>query len=323
MLWDATGQVNIYLQSTLGDPRWLLPVTHLGDRIYMLLLIPLVYFLISRRDAIVLLAGTALTFYVNSLLKLFFHQPRPFWVSPLEIHAFEGSFGFPSGHAQNSLVVWALFALILVRNGIMKRWLAFSLFGLLIFLISVSRIVLGAHFIQDTLFGWFVGSVLLALLVWLEHPVEERLAALDFKVRLVLLLILAAILPVIAMLAIPEHLPDLASWNAMARQNAENTGVSFHDLHPTGLKSFLTVAGLLGGVALAQYLPADPLPDSRSRRMGIFLLTLVALVVLYFVTGLIAPGGWMAEAWHACRYFLFTITALLLVPLLALRSQRL
>jgi membrane-associated phospholipid phosphatase len=99
MLWDATGQINLLLQSIFEDPRWLIPVTSAGDRIYLLILVPVVFYIIGRRDALFLLFATAGTFYVNSLLKLIFHRPRPFWVTQMGVYAFEASFGFPSGHA--------------------------------------------------------------------------------------------------------------------------------------------------------------------------------------------------------------------------------
>lgn len=322
MLWDATGQVNLLLQSILEDPRWLLPVTYAGDRIYLLVLVPVVLYLIGRRDALFLLFATAGTFYINSLLKLLFHQPRPFWVTQMGVYAFEASFGFPSGHAQNSLVVWGLFAAILVRHGMMRRSVAIPLFGLLIFLISISRIVFGAHFIQDTLFGWFVGSVILALFLWLEKPIQGRFETLNRRALFALMISLAGMLLALAYLSIPDQLPDIKRWNEMARLSAETTPharVHFHDLNPTGMKAFLAVVGLLTGAAVSLILPAVPAPSaSLYARLTLLSASTGLLGLLYAGTGaILTVGGWGGDVWHAVRYLLLTVSCLYVIPLLA------
>lgn len=322
MLWDATGQINLFLQSVLEDPRWLLPVTYAGDRIYLLVLVPVVLYLIGRKDALFLLFATAGTFYVNSLLKLLFYEPRPFWVTQMGVYAFEASFGFPSGHAQNSLVVWGLFAVILVRRRILKRSIAIPLFNLLIFLISVSRIVFGAHFIQDTLFGWFAGSVMLALFLSLEKPIQSRFEALDRRVLFALMICLAGMLLAFAYLSVPVHLPDLDRWNEMARLSAETTphaSVHFHELNPTGMKAFLAVVGLLMGAAVALILPAPPSPSaSLYGRLILIIASTGLLGILYAGTGAIfTEGGWGGDVWHAMRYLLLTVSCLSVIPFLA------
>jgi membrane-associated phospholipid phosphatase len=63
----------------------------------------------------------------------------------------EPSFGLPSGHAQNSVAIWGILAYSFKKN-----WL-WSIAVILMFLIGVSRLVLGLHFPQDTLLGWMDG----------------------------------------------------------------------------------------------------------------------------------------------------------------------
>jgi hypothetical protein len=48
---------------------------------------------------------------LNEILKVAFHSPRPYWVSPnIEVQGAYGNFSIPSGHAQDAVCVWGLLA---------------------------------------------------------------------------------------------------------------------------------------------------------------------------------------------------------------------
>lgn len=108
----------------------------------------------AARAAVLLTVSTGL----NVVLKLFLHAPRPFWGHPgLRGHVSEGSFGMPSGHAQNAVVAWGYAA---------------GVWGLpMIALIGYSRIYLGAHSPGQVLAGWLIGLAVLAA-SWWRAPVR-------------------------------------------------------------------------------------------------------------------------------------------------------
>ncbi|MBE1535225.1 phosphatase PAP2 family protein [Actinomadura algeriensis] len=117
---------------------------------------------LAGRAAVLLLLSATL----NTLLKLVFHDPRPFWTDPaVEGLAAHSSFGMPSGHAQNGIVAWGFLAL---RAG---RPLPRAGAAVMIVLIGVSRVFLGAHSVWQVLAGWAIGGALLLLALTLGPAV--------------------------------------------------------------------------------------------------------------------------------------------------------
>lgn len=102
---------------------------------------------------------------VNAAAKLFFHTPRPCWVSTeVQAHAVEPTFSMPSGHAQNAVCFWG-YAAALVR----ERWFSAAAVAI-VALTGISRVVLGVHFPSDVLAGWALGAAILLLFLALEGP---------------------------------------------------------------------------------------------------------------------------------------------------------
>ncbi len=140
--------------------------TFLGKEQFYLLLMPLLYWTIDNRLGIQLGVMLTLSASLNDLLKLGFHSPRPFWVSSsIKAVEYEGSFGIPSGHAQISASIWGLLA------GKLKQSWIWAVTVFLIFMIGISRLFLGVHFLRDVISGWLIG----ALFVWVFLRWEEPL----------------------------------------------------------------------------------------------------------------------------------------------------
>jgi len=117
---------------------------------------------------------------VNAVLKLVFHQPRPFWYSDqVSAKTLETSFGIPSGHAQNSAAMWGMLAASLKRNWVWVITL------LLILIIGLSRLYLAVHFPTDVILGWLIGFLLVWLFLRFERPFLEWLNSLNLVTRLV------------------------------------------------------------------------------------------------------------------------------------------
>jgi len=98
-----------------------------------------------------------IAYCASAALKLVLRRPRP--ATPYAAGMFHTSFSFPSGHAFGSFIVYGLLASIAIHY-LGEPWSILASWGLwsLIFLIGVSRIYLGAHYVLDVLGGWLLSA---------------------------------------------------------------------------------------------------------------------------------------------------------------------
>lgn len=104
---------------------------------------------------LVLVAGGAQL--LNNLLKSVYQRARPLPVTGLIAAQ---SWSFPSGHAMVSAAFYMFLAYLTWRllRGVW-RWLLAAGLILLVFLIGLSRIYLGAHYLSDVIAGYVAGFV--------------------------------------------------------------------------------------------------------------------------------------------------------------------
>lgn len=155
------------LRTTL--PPWVVEVfaalTHLGDSAVLIALASLAYLAYDRRDGAFVLGVLLVGFAVTVVLKAWFGLPRP----PVELqYVTETGLGFPSGHALGSTVAWGGLAVALERVSTARRRALAA--GTVVTLVSVSRVVIGVHYLVDVVAGVAVGLVVLAVAArWLRQ----------------------------------------------------------------------------------------------------------------------------------------------------------
>ncbi len=190
--------VIVWVQSVVSqglDPVFKF-LTYLGYEELYLVLLPLVYWCISKPVGIGLGYMAMLSTWVNGALKNLFDIPRPCEApnpcdTPIRMPLPEVSFSFPSNHAQGAVTNWGYLALHFpgpARHGTGRRRIGWVVAVILMLGIGLSRIVLGVHFPEDVIGGWLIGIVVLvtfALLApvvgrWVvrqKMPVQVALAA--------------------------------------------------------------------------------------------------------------------------------------------------
>ena len=145
-----------------GLPVWAAEVfavlTHLGDTAVLLALAVAIYVGTNRRTGGYVLGALLLGFAVTLLLKTWFALPRP--PATLRLVA-EAGYGFPSGHALGSTVGFGAMAIALERFATPRRRAAVA--GVLVAVVSFSRVAIGVHYLVDVVAGVAVGLGVLAV----------------------------------------------------------------------------------------------------------------------------------------------------------------
>lgn len=132
-------------------------ITTLGASVTALALGSLLYWFDDRRQGAVVIGAVLLGLAATFALKVLFDAPRP--PASLRRVATETA-GFPSGHAATATVAYGAIAMTVERLGPARRRYAAA--TVVIVFVSLSRIVLGVHYLVDVLAGIALGLAVLA-----------------------------------------------------------------------------------------------------------------------------------------------------------------
>ena len=138
----------------------MLDITALGGLALTVVLglLAVALFLLSRDSAaaIHLIITATGGFYISAWTKPILARPRPS-IIPQLIHA--SGFSYPSGHSITSAAIYLTMAILACRHfkAIKARVALLTLAGIMIALISFSRIYLGVHYPSDTISGALLG----------------------------------------------------------------------------------------------------------------------------------------------------------------------
>ena len=274
--------------------------TALGNENFFFLVLPLLYWSVDTglglRIAFILAASN----YLNSIVKLLFAMPRPYWISA-QIKPFlhENSFGIPSGHAQNAAAF----------TGIAAAWVkkprAWALALLLTFFIGFSRLYLGVHFVHDVILGWGIGYLLLALFTRFWDPVAAWLRTKTIARQIALAFFISLLMIAIGWLTTAR----LQGW-VFPEEWVENAQRAGPIPDPVSIEGTFTSAGSFFGLAAGAawiaarggFQTSGPL-EKRALR---YVIGLVGIIILWFGLGLIFPDGdtFLPLLLRYLRYFL-------------------
>ncbi len=174
-------------------------ITALGNEIFYVLMIPLMYWCVSKRLASLVGASFLVSALVNDVAKHIYENPRPAaellkeGIRELNMKYIpENSPGFPSGHTQNTVVFWGTLAWFA------RRRIITVISALLIVLIPYSRMYLGIHYLGDVIGGFIIGAILFFILIWLLPWIEKSY----INFREITLIVIFLLLPLFLMMVL-------------------------------------------------------------------------------------------------------------------------
>lgn len=138
----------------------MLDITALGGLALTVVLglLAVIIFLLTRDPAAAIHLTLTSTggFFISIWTKSLISRPRPS-IIPQLIHA--SGFSYPSGHSITSAAIYLTMAILACRHfkPIKTRIILLALAGIMIALISFSRIYLGVHYPSDTMSGALIG----------------------------------------------------------------------------------------------------------------------------------------------------------------------
>lgn len=178
----------------------------LGTEEFYLVVLPVIYWCIDKRLGKFLGYVFLLSVMINTMVKGVFRQPRPFWFDPsLGLGTLEESYGLASNHTQSAATIYFVLA------GWYRKWWLWVAAVVLVFLIGLSRIYLGAHFLQDVISGALVAMLLLILAAIWQHTFSKRFEKQILGRRLLLLVSIPIVLTALfAAILLLIGAPDLS-----------------------------------------------------------------------------------------------------------------
>jgi hypothetical protein len=186
-----------------------------------------------------------------------------------------------------------------------KRW--FTVISLVIvFLIGLSRIYLGVHFLSDVLLGWTFGGLLVwAFSAW-HRPVRDWIGQRTLVEKLTLIVTSTVFLILMILAAYGMGLPGWELDAAMAARAGE--------IDPFSLDGAFTLSGtwfglLTGYVVMAEHKGHFQAGEGEWKRLVRFFVGLVGVFIFWFGLGEIFPREANVIS-YVLRFFRYSLTGL-------------
>lgn len=271
-------------------------ITFLGEAIVLILIIAIFYVVYDKRFGKNLAISLMASAYINEFVKDLFQDPRPLHnIDPKAEYGFlEPSYGFPSGHTQTAIAVWGYIGYEFKDR--QKPHIIPVLVSIIIFLIAISRLIIGVHDLEDVIGGYAIGICILVLFIQLEPVITPKFNKLPLTVQILLVVVVSITLFLIATFLFPS------------------SGLGLVDNPPLfpdeGL--FAVVGGAMLGLGVGyllenEFVKYDPLELNRKQKILNLVIGIIILIVSYYGLELIISGNVFL------RFIRFAIVAFILV----------
>jgi len=255
-------------------------ITYLGEPVVFIIIIAIFYIVYDKKFAKNLAFSLLISGYINEFVKEIFQDPRPpANTAPEEEYGLvETSYGFPSGHTQTAVTTWGYMAYEFKDKP--KPNIVPIILSVIIFLISISRIIIGVHDLQDIIGGFAIGICLLVAFIYLQPIISPKINKLSLIIKILIAVAVSVSIFIIGTLLFPT------------------AGLGLVDNPPLYADegTFALVAGAMLGLSVGYLLENEYVnyePSELNKKQKIFNLTLgiVILLVVYLCLEMIVSGN--------------------------------
>jgi membrane-associated phospholipid phosphatase len=261
-------------------------ITELGDTRAYIFLIVIVWYVYDKKFASKLAFSLLGSYYINSVLKDIFTDPRP----PTNLRPLvtgnptATGWGFPSGHSQQAVPTYGYLA---HESYVKENKILFWVFAILFYVVASSRIIIGVHDVQDVWGGLTFGYICFILFLILEPKLTEKVESLSILVKLLLAVVVPILLYIIATLAFPGSELD---W---------------------GLVTGALIGLGLGYTIEVEYIKYNPRELNNKQRIINLVIGIVITLVLYLGLSALFPESSLMDLF---QYLILSFILVTLVP---------
>ncbi|MFX1374473.1 MAG: phosphatase PAP2 family protein [Promethearchaeota archaeon] len=280
-------------------------ITYLGEPEVFLVIIIMLYLAYNKKVAKNLLLSILASYYINEWVKDLFQDTRPDGNidSSEKYGLIEESYGFPSGHSQNGTAFWGYLSYTFKDNGKYKLIPIIPvILSCVIFLVAISRLVIGVHDLQDVIGGLLIGIGVLLGVIYLEPVFTEQFNRLNFVTKIIAIILISIALFLVGTLIFPKAglglattptPPPYADAGAFSLVGGvllgfgigytiEQEYINYDPSHLPNKKRFINLLiGLV--ISLAVFVPLEYLLEIDSTFYRFFRYALLAFIVSYII----------------------------------------
>ncbi len=285
-------------------------ITNLGEPLVFIVLVAVFFIAYDKKFAKNLAVSLMITVYINEFLKNIFKDPRPATnADPDKITLpenpaglVEPSYGFPSGHTQDAVGTWGYLAYHFKDKP--KPLVIPIIMSVIIFLVAISRMIIGVHDLQDVLGGFSFGLVALLLFIYLEPIVTEKVNTFSLNVKILLLVVISVGLSLLGIFLFPTSGTDLLP-----------TPVALSDTGNFALFGGVILGFGIGYVLENEKIQYDPSKLKAKQKILALIIGLVLIFVLFFALEAL-KGVFDSVFYRFARYALVGFVLAYILPLI-------
>ena len=274
-------------------------ITFTGTGLFLIIVVAIFNFVYDKRFAKNFFLMWIFSGSINSMLKEIFKEPRPQTnITKAEERGYSSSgYGFPSGHAQVTASNWGFTAYHFKDK--MQPNLIPVIFSIFIFLVALSRAIIGVHSLKQIVWGLLFGILILLAFLYLEPILSDKINSLSLPMKVILAIIVSILLAVIGTLLFPEF----AGY---------------------GVNIYAVSGGSLLGLSVGYFLEGEYVkyePSQLDAKQKVINLTVgigILLIFLIFIYGLITGTDILLFIQNAILSFMITF----LMPLIFTKIYR-